>query len=50
MVKEELEAPDGRLSASTQECHEVRGAQEPVAADGAKDLKVAGRKHHGTDR
>ena len=50
VVEEELEAAERRLLAPARECHEMRGPQEPVAVDGAEDLMVAGRKHHGTDR
>lgn len=50
MVEEELEAPERCLPAPTREGRKMRGTQEPVTVDGPKDVKVAGRKHHGTDR
>ena len=50
MMEEELETAEGRLGAASGERDEVGRAEEPVAVDGAQDLKIAWREDHGTDR
>lgn len=48
VVEEELQTPERRLRAAICKRLEMRGAQEPVAVNGAKDVEVARRERHAT--
>jgi hypothetical protein len=49
-MEEELQPAKYRLAAPAHKGQKVRGAQEPVAIDGAQELAIAPREEHAAHR
>jgi len=50
MMEEELEAPESGLGTPLSERHEMRGLEEPIAAEGPEDIEIPRREDHAAHR